>query len=149
MIDIKTIKQLIQLMKQNELSELDIRDKDEQVTLKRGGGGPVVMPQPVYAPAPFASATSPVPAPAAPAADAGPAIKSPMVGTCYLAQSPDAPPFVSVGTRVGPDTVVCLIEAMKVYNEIKAEMSGTITRIVPSNGQAVEFGQPLFFVKPD
>jgi acetyl-CoA carboxylase biotin carboxyl carrier protein len=150
MIELRKLKQLIQLMKDNELSELDIRDKEEQVTLKRGGGGPVQ-----YVPA----ATTPAAPPAAPAADVPAAepsaadqglveLTSPMVGTFYAASSPDAEPFVRVGATVDAEKVVCIIEAMKVFNEIKAEMSGTIEKVLVSNGQAVEFGQPMFLVKP-
>ncbi|MDX2132368.1 MAG: biotin/lipoyl-containing protein, partial [Planctomycetota bacterium] len=87
-------------------------------------------------------------APAAPPAASGPAIESPMVGTCYLAPNPDAAPFVKVGQSVTPDTVVCLIEAMKVFNEIKAEKGGVIEQILVKNGQAVEFGQRIFAIRP-
>lgn len=158
MIDIKMLKLLIRLMKENELSELDIRDKDEQVTLKRGGGtmpvgvhpGPGV--QPLVLPALNAPpAASPPATTASPTADeeTGLKITSPMVGTFYSTPSPDAQAFVRVGSRVGPDTVVCVIEAMKVFNEIKAECAGTIIKVLVNSGQAVEFGQPLFLVKPD
>lgn len=159
MIELRKLKQLIQLMKDNELSELDIRDKEEQVTLKRGGGGPVQY-VPAAAPAAAPAATPvPAPTPAAPSADA-PAtersaadqglveLTSPMVGTFYSASSPDAEPFVRVGATVDAEKVVCIIEAMKVFNEIKAEMSGTIEKVLVANGQAVEFGQPMFLVKP-
>ena len=151
MIDLKTIKSLIKLMMENELSELDVRDKDEQVSLKRGGAGavsPLVHHSPVLAGQVQASAA---PAgKAAPAADEGlKKITSPMVGTFYASSSPEVEPFVKVGSHVGPDTVVCIIEAMKVFNEIKAECAGTIARVVAQNGHAVEFGQPMFLVKPD
>jgi len=97
------------------------------------------------------AAPGPSSAPAAPPAeDEGlETIRSPMVGTFYAAATPDAEPFVSVGTRVEPDTVVCLVEAMKVFNEIKAELTGTIEKVLVDNGDAVEFGQPLFRVKPE
>jgi len=157
MTDIKTLKLLIRLMKENELSELDIRDKDQQVTLKRGGSmaaGPV-QPMVLHSPpamAPASAAQSGAPAGGgSPAVDeeTGLKITSPMVGTFYSAASPDADPFVRVGSRVGPDSVVCVIEAMKVFNEIKAECSGTVIKVLVNNGQAVEFGQPLFLIKPD
>ncbi|MBI1367826.1 MAG: acetyl-CoA carboxylase biotin carboxyl carrier protein [Planctomycetes bacterium] len=156
MIDLKTLKQLIKLMTDNELSELDLRDKDEQVTLKRGATGIVQQ----LAPAPMMAA--PMPMAAAPAVAAGGAapaaakpvddglipIPSPMVGTFYAAPSPDAEAFVKVGSPVDANTVVCIVEAMKVFNEIKAEVSGTIEKMLVNTGQAVEYGQPLFMVRP-
>jgi acetyl-CoA carboxylase biotin carboxyl carrier protein len=156
MIDVKKLKQLIELMKENEITELDIRDQEGQVTLKRGSAGTfvptvVAAPAPV-APAPAAATAAAAPAApaAAPAADEGLVpIASPMVGTFYAAASPDAEAFAKVGQSIGKETVVCIIEAMKVFNEIKAEVSGTIAKVLVSNGQAVEFGQPLFMVKPN
>lgn len=154
MMDLKTLRQLIKLMKDNDLSELDLRDKDEQVTLKRGSApGSVVhhaAPQITHAPA-AAPAAAPAPAAGeAPKADDGLIkISSPMVGTYYAAPSPDAEAFVKVGSRVDADTVVCIVEAMKVFNEIKAETTGTIEKLLVSTGQAVEYGQALFLVKPD
>jgi acetyl-CoA carboxylase biotin carboxyl carrier protein len=151
MIDISKLKELVALMAEHDLSEVDLKDEKESITLKRGG----VMqaaPQVQYAPAPVQQA-APVQA-AAPAAaggsvaPAGPTIDSPMVGTLYLAPNPDSPPFVKPGQQVGPETVVCLIEAMKVFNEIKAEKSGTVEQILVKSGQAVEFGQKLFAIKP-
>jgi acetyl-CoA carboxylase biotin carboxyl carrier protein len=145
MIDIKKLKQLIELMAEHELTELDIRDEKETVTLKRGSGGTIQ-----FVPAPQAAApSSPAAASAAPAEDAGLVkIASPMVGSFYSAPSPDAEPFVKVGSKIGPDTVVCIIEAMKVFNEIKAEVSGTVEKVLVASGQAVEFGQPLFLIRP-
>ncbi len=151
MIDQKTLKQLIKLMIDNDLTELDLEDKGEKVKIKRGTGEPQVH----GAPPPAASAAAPASAPASePAVSAATAeglveITSPMVGTFYAAPSPDAQPFVAVGDQVGPDQVVCIIEAMKVFNEIKAETSGTIKKILVDSGQAVEFAQPLFLVKPN
>jgi acetyl-CoA carboxylase biotin carboxyl carrier protein len=148
MMDIRKLKELIRLMVDNDLTELDLKDKEEQVLLKRGHGGTVthVAPAMVSAPAPAASA--PAPAPAADE-DAGlVAIESPMVGTFYASPGPDKPPFISVGGSVGPDTTVCLVEAMKIFNEIKAERSGTVAKILVKSGQPVEFGQKLFLVKP-
>ena len=157
MIDVKTLRELVKLMTANDLTELDLQDgQGERVALKRGStGAPVVQ----YAPAPVVQAAAPVAAPsAAPAASAPAAtsasdeglvpIKSPMVGTFYASPSPDAKPFLSVGSAVSPESVVCIIEAMKVFNEIKAETTGTIAKVLVNNGQAVEFGQPLFLVKP-
>lgn len=169
MIDIRKLKELVRLMVENDLSELDMKDQAETVTIKRGPiGGTVVNHQPVIyngsgggsaahaAPAPRAAAASnddsgddaPAPAPAADTSGLV-AIESPMVGTFYSSPNPDAGPFISIGTSVGPDSTVCLIEAMKVFNEIKAETTGTIEKILVTNGEAVEFGQKLFLVRPN
>jgi acetyl-CoA carboxylase biotin carboxyl carrier protein len=153
MIDIRKLKELVRLMVDNDLTELDIRDEKETVTVKRPGlhVAPQIVAAPVHAmPAPAPAAAAPAAPAAAPAAPAEklPAIESPMVGTFYSAAGPDKPPFASVGTKVGPDTTVCIIEAMKIFNEIKAEKSGTIEEVLVKNGQAVEFGQPLFRIRP-
>jgi acetyl-CoA carboxylase biotin carboxyl carrier protein len=153
MIDIKTLKQLIKLMRENDLSELDLKDQDEQVTLKRGTGGQIIAAPALLAPpttsAPAASSGDGETTTEADPDDGLVAIKSPMVGTFYSGPSPDTDPFASVGTIVGPDTVVCLIEAMKVFQEIKPEdVAGTIEKILVSSGEAVEHGQPLFLVRP-
>jgi acetyl-CoA carboxylase biotin carboxyl carrier protein len=155
MIDIRKLKELVRLMVANDLTELDLRDDQQQVTVKRGGpqAVPIVHQAPVAAPMAAAPAT-----PAAPAAAEPPAakeddglvpIESPMVGTFYAKASPEKPAFINVGDAVGDGTTVCLIEAMKIFNEIKAGRSGTIAKILVQNGEAVEFGQPLFLVKPD
>ncbi|MEO0963860.1 MAG: acetyl-CoA carboxylase biotin carboxyl carrier protein [Planctomycetota bacterium] len=158
MTDLKTLRQLIKLMVDNELTELDLEEGGEKIRLKRRDGSPVITatPMAVAPPAGVAPAAPPAAndgaAPAATEADADEGLdplKSPMVGTCYLAPSPEADKFVNVGDRVSADTVVCLIEAMKVFNEIKAEMSGTIEKVLVDNGQAVEFDQPIFLVRPD
>ncbi len=151
MLDIRKLKELVRLMVANGLSEIDLRDSDEQVTLRRQGTHQ--DPQIVTTPAPTAVA------PAAPPAAAAPTetevseqgllrIESPMVGTFYSAPNPDAAPFVTVGATVGPETNVCVIEAMKIFNEIKAECTGTIEKVLVSNGEAVEFGQTIFLVRP-
>jgi len=153
MIDIRKLKELVKLMVENDLSELDLQDQQETVSIKRGSGGVPVVTQ---APAPSLQSTAPEgvhangPAerPEAPP-DGSVTIESPMVGTFYSAANPDAAPFVKSGDKVGPDTVVCLVEAMKVFNEIKAECAGTIERVLVKNGDAVEFGQQLFVVRPD
>lgn len=155
MIELRKLKEMIRLMKEYDLSELDIRDEAEQVTIKRANGQTVVA-APVEAVAPVAApAAAPAPAPAAEGAPAAPAeddslveITSPMVGTFYSAPDPESDPYVKVGSEVGPDSVVCLVEAMKVYNEIKAEVSGTVERVLVGNGDTVEFGQPLYKVRP-
>jgi acetyl-CoA carboxylase biotin carboxyl carrier protein len=155
-MDVGLLEQLVKLMSANDLNTVEVRDGDRRVVLKRGAvAGPVqYLPTPGnYAPAaaalaPQASAASGAAAPAA-AEEAGAlSIKSPMVGTFYASSSPEAKPFVSVGTVVDEETDVCIIEAMKVFNNIKAELRGTVTKILVSNGQTVEFGQPLFLVKP-
>ncbi|MFA7235257.1 MAG: acetyl-CoA carboxylase biotin carboxyl carrier protein [Phycisphaeraceae bacterium] len=153
MIETRKLRELIKLMTENDLCELDLRDKDEQVTLRRASpqaAAPAPAPG-MYVPsaaAPVAHAAPPAELPGAGATlPGGVEIKSPMVGTFYASSSPDAEPFARVGSSVGPDTVVCIIEAMKVFNEIKAETSGRIEKVLVTSGQAVEFGQPLFLVR--
>lgn len=146
------LEQIIKLMAANDLNTVDLRDGDKRVILRRGAAVATQMvmaaPQVAHAPA------APAPAPAAKAAEKPAeesnlvAIKSPMVGTFYAAPSPDAKPFVSVGSAINENTDVCVIEAMKVFNNIKAEVRGTIAKVLVSNGQTVEFGQTLFLVKP-
>ena len=148
--DVKRIRRLVELMNEHELSEIDLRQGEQRIKIRKGQE-PVVSaaaaPQ-AAAPSPAASATTPSPAPAAAkAADPNVTlIKSPMVGTFYTAPSPDAASFVKVGDHVGPSTTVCVIEAMKVFNEIPAETSGQIVAILVENGEPVEFDQPLFKV---
>jgi acetyl-CoA carboxylase biotin carboxyl carrier protein len=152
-VDLKDIKAIIDLMKKNSISEFELERQDFKVRLKRGNlGGPAVyedapaMPQMVAAP-PAAALAAPVSAQPAPtSSDAE--IKSPMIGTLYRSPSPEAAPYVDVGSEVGPDTVVCIIEAMKVMNEIKAETRGIITAVLAENSKPVEFGQPLFKIRP-
>lgn len=159
MIDISKLKELVALMAANDLSEVEIKDDKQGISIKRGGSS--LVPQVNFAPHGGQSQQS-QPAPsmngaafggggsgAAPVSAEPPAqaIESPMVGTCYLAPNPDAGPFVKVGQNVSADTVVCLIEAMKVFNEIKAEKSGVVEQILVKNGQAVEFGQRMFAVR--
>lgn len=147
--DVRKIRRLIELMKEHDLSEIDLRDGDVRVRLRKGGDPYVVearsAPMMSHA-APVAAA--PAAAPAAAAVDNLPVIKSPMVGTFYHSANPESPPFVKVGSTVGNDTTVCIIEAMKVFNEIPAEMSGKIVAILVENGSPVEYGQPLFKIDP-
>ena len=153
MIDIRKLKELVRLMVENDLTELDIRDEQETVTVKRPG---LHATPHVYAAPMLGTAMAPAMAPAmaagmaapAPVKEVLPAIESPMVGTFYAAAGPDKAPFISVGSLVGPDTTVCLIEAMKIFNEIKAETSGTVEEVLVKGGQPVEFGQPLFRIRP-
>ncbi|MEM9419289.1 MAG: acetyl-CoA carboxylase biotin carboxyl carrier protein [Planctomycetota bacterium] len=160
MNDLKTIRQLIKMMVDNDISEIDLEGEGEKIKLKRGlgGGSAAGNVQYVSAPAPAASAPA-APAPAAAAGDSADSaadadddslitIDSPMVGTFYTASNPDADAFVNAGDSVSDNTVVCIIEAMKVFNEIKAECTGSIVEVLVKNGDAVEFGQPLFKIKP-
>ena len=160
-MDVGLLEQIVKLMSANDLNTVDVRDGDKRVILKRGavvmapgvgaGSYPVAHAPVSHAPSPAsATASAGDTAGAAPAdEDAGlTPIKSPMVGTFYAAPSPDAKPFVSVGSRVDEDTDVCVIEAMKVFNNIKAECRGTVAKVMVTNGQTVEFGQVLFLVKP-
>ena len=144
-MNIEEIKQLVQLMVDNELSELDITDGQKKIALKRGAGA---LPVPAAQAAPPAGPGPPA-VPAAPPGEEFVEIKSPMVGTLYAAPSPDSEPFVQAGTTVSDETTVCIVEAMKVMNEIKAEVDGTIVEVLVTNGQAVEYGQVLFKVKPN
>lgn len=160
-MDLERIKSVIDLMSENDLCEFSIEEKDFKLSLKRGGVAPVVYAAPGVASG-VAPAAAPVAAAAAGAAPAGAAaatpaaaggeenltpIPSPLVGTFYRASSPDADPFVQVGSRVNKDTVVCIIEAMKVMNEIKAETSGVVKRILIENATAVQFGEPMFLIE--
>jgi acetyl-CoA carboxylase biotin carboxyl carrier protein len=146
-MDIERIQALVQLMVDNDLTEIDIRSGEEQIALKRGLAGVPVL-APTHLPAQVAPAPpGPAAAPAAEPADDLVAIPSPMVGTFYAAPSPDSPPYITIGKEIDADTVVCIIEAMKVMNEIKGEVRGSVAKVLVNNGQAVEYGQPLFMVK--
>jgi acetyl-CoA carboxylase biotin carboxyl carrier protein len=168
-LDLKQIKQIIDLMKRSELSEFAVEEEGFKLKIRRGFNGlPIVssgrgsshpfVPGPDTVP-PLAAAPSPAPAPApatlAPAAAAAPAqdeagvvyVKSPMVGTFYRSASPESKPFVEPGAKVADNTVVCIIEAMKIMNEIQAEMTGTVVEVLVENGQPVEYGQRLFKIK--
>jgi len=153
-LDLIKIKQVVDLMKKSDLSEFEIQDQDFKLRIKRDlpGRAPAAAQAAPVAASPVAAAPAPAaaaPAPAAPAA-ADPSIKlvtSPMVGTYYCTPSPENPPFVTVGSPIKADSVVCIIEAMKVMNEIQAEISGTVVECLVANGTSVEFGQPLFRVK--
>ncbi len=159
-VDLKDIKAIIDLMKKNSVSEFELEKQDFKIRLKRGGNGGVVasgyeeagvtystvtaaLPQTVSPPPPIVAAAALV-TPAEPSAE----VKSPMIGTFYHSPSPESAPYVEIGTEVGPDTVVCIIEAMKVMNEIKAEAKGVITEVLVQNAKPVEFGQPLFKLRP-
>jgi acetyl-CoA carboxylase biotin carboxyl carrier protein len=153
--DLEKLRELIGLMEEHGLTEIDLRRQDQRWKLRRG---PEVLQMVPGAGFPTAHTNmAPPPAPALPPAAAAPAppaadkdtvaIKSPTVGTYYESPSPGDPPFVTVGAKVSEESVVCIIEAMKVFNQITAEMNGTITEVLVKNGDAVEFGQPLFRVR--
>jgi len=152
-VDLKDIKAIIDLMKKNSITEFELEQQDSKLRLKRGlnGGAPAGSgdePAPAAAPAPMLmpAITAPV---AAPASTGEIDIKSPMIGTFYRSPSPESASYVDVGSEVNPDTVVSIIEAMKVMNEIKAEVKGVVTQVLVENGKPVEFGQPLFKVRPN
>lgn len=154
--DLDKLQQLIEMMEKHGVTDVSLRRGNEQWRLRRGTPATMVATPMAYAPmsapaAPVPPAPSVTAAPSAPAAakdDGLLVIKSPTVGTFYSAQSPEDPPFVTVGAKVGPQSTVCLIEAMKVFNPITADVSGTIEAILCKNGDAVEFGQALFKVRP-
>jgi acetyl-CoA carboxylase biotin carboxyl carrier protein len=156
--DLKKVKELIELMLENDLVEVEIVDGDSKIHLRRAG--PSEPQIPAVATIPVITGAMPMSAvPAAGAAQTQPPqvqtddnlvnITSPIVGTFYAAPSPDSEPYVKVGDHVTSDTVVCVVEAMKVMNEIKAETTGTVEKIMVSNGQAVEFSHVLFKIRPD
>lgn len=160
LVDLRDIKAIIDLMKKNSISEFELERQEFKIKLKRCGpqglaGGGVITEIPASVTVPATSQPAQIP-PAVPGnaslADDAKAgiveIKSPMIGTLYSAASPDSPNYVEIGSEVGPDTVVCIIEAMKVMNEIKAEVKGVIVEILVENAKPVEFGQPLFKVRP-
>ncbi len=155
--DLLRIKEIIEMMKENDLAEVEIKHGDDKIFVKRSQPQPpAVAAVPVIAP--VSAALSGANAAQPSAAEAASSwsqqktdlveIKSPLVGTFYATPSPDSEPYVELGSQVASQTVVCVIEAMKVMNEIKAETTGTIAEILVTNGQAVEFGQVLFRVKP-
>ncbi len=149
-MDLRKLKTLIDLVSESNVSELEITEAEGKVRIVKSGGAPLVMQQAAMppAPAPVAPVAAAVPVAAEPAAaPAGHAVKSPMVGTFYRSASPGAKPFVEVGSQVKEGETICIIEAMKILNEIEADKSGTITRILCENGQAVEYGQPLFMIE--
>ena len=154
-MDLKDIKAIIDLMRKNSVSEFELEKEDFKIRLKRGSNGgsgaaaadeaPVVT---YVQPAPVLPVAVPAIQAPPPPASTEVEIKSPMIGTFYRAPSPEAAPYVEVGSEVNPDTVVCIIEAMKIFNEIQAECSGVITKVLVQNQQPVEYDQPLFEVDP-
>ena len=157
-MDLKDIKAIIDLMKKNSVSEFELEKEDFKIKLKRSANGGAAAPV-AYEEAPLVTYAPPVAlASGAPSMTGAPTaaglnsgeqeIKSPMIGTFYRSPSPEAGPYVEVGMEVNPETVVCIIEAMKVMNEIKAEARGIITQVLIENGKPVEFGQPLYKIRP-
>lgn len=148
--DLNKVKELIELMIEKDLVELEIVNGDSKVHLKRPGSSMPIhtaMPMPVMQAPAAPAAAAPSTAPAMDDKLSG--IKSPIIGTFYSAPSPDSAPYVKVGDHVTAETVVCIVEAMKVMNEIKAEINGTVEKVMVTNGQTVEYGQILFKVRPD
>ena len=148
-MDLELVKQLIQLLESSELDQLEVEEEGVRVRLQKQGTIPATFP-PVVMPSGAPSVPSPGGAPSAePAAPADTVpIEAPMVGTFYRAPAPDAASYVEVGDTLSEGTIVCIVEAMKVMNEIKAGVRGTVTEVLVENAQPVEFGQPLFRVKP-
>jgi acetyl-CoA carboxylase biotin carboxyl carrier protein len=157
-VELKDIKAIIDLMKKNSITEFELEQKDSKLRLKRGlnGGSAVSQPDdppPMIMPSAMPVAVAPVAPGSAPVVSVVSApgevdIKSPMIGTFYRSPSPESAAYIDVGSEVGPESVVCIIEAMKVMNEIKAEIKGVVTQLLVENGKPVEFGQPLFKVRP-
>jgi acetyl-CoA carboxylase biotin carboxyl carrier protein len=154
--DVRRVRRFIELMNEHELSEIDLRQADQRIRLRRGpemvtvAGAVQPMTTPAAPAAPARSGEGAAAAPTATGEEAGALfVRSPMVGTFYTSASPDTPPFVKVGDQVGSETTVCIVEAMKVFNEIPAECSGKIAAVLATNGQSVEYGQPLFRVAPN
>jgi acetyl-CoA carboxylase biotin carboxyl carrier protein len=149
-MNLDEIKSILQLMEANKLVEFEYEDDGRRLKLRRAEDRPIATAIPMAAPAAAPSA-APAAASAAPAEAARPAniteFKSPLVGTFYRSAKPDSDAFVNIGDEVGPEKVLCIIEAMKVMNEIKAEMSGVVRDILVKNGQAVEFGEPMFLIE--
>jgi acetyl-CoA carboxylase biotin carboxyl carrier protein len=155
-MDLKDIKAIVDLMKKNSISEFELERQEFKIRLKRSSNGgshsPLEeIPAPIYlppgTPVPTQMAT-PAPSSSSGSISGEVEIKSPMVGTFYRAPSPEAANYIEIGAEVHPDTVVCIIEAMKVMNEIKAEVRGVITQLLVENAKPVEFGQPLFKIRP-
>jgi acetyl-CoA carboxylase biotin carboxyl carrier protein len=146
-MDLRKLKTLIDLVSESNVSELEITEAEGKVRIVKSSGAPMMM---MHQPATMMAApvmSAPTAAPEAPAAPAGHAVKSPMVGTFYRASAPGAKSFVDIGSTIKEGETICIIEAMKILNEIEADKSGTVTKILSENGQAVEYGQPLFIIE--
>lgn len=152
-VDMSMVEEILKLMEAHEVAEFEVEQEDIRLKLRKTGGETAAHSMPAHPPAGPSPAPAPSPAPPEkeapePIPDESATIKSPMVGTFYLTPAPDSEPFVKTGDKVTEDSVVCIIEAMKVMNEIKAETRGEIVKILVENGEMVEYGQPLFAVKP-
>ena len=152
--DVKKVRKFIELMNEHDLAEIDLRHGEQRIRLRRGPEAVTVSTMPMMStgapPAVAAGSGVGAKAAATPTDDSKSTfIRSPMVGTFYSAANPDSPAFVKVGDHVGPESTVCIIEAMKVFNEIPAECSGRIAAVMAQNGDAIEFNQPLFRVEPE
>lgn len=149
-MDLKKVRELIELMKENDLTEIELRTGDDRIALKRGtrgdDAGMMMVPAPSTAAPTPAAGSGPPTAPEAKDPNLE-TIESPMVGTFYTAPDPESPPFVEVGSQVSPGQTVCIIEAMKVFNEIQSEVSGVVETIHVQREQAVEYGQALFTIR--
>jgi acetyl-CoA carboxylase biotin carboxyl carrier protein len=150
-MDLRKLKTLIDLVSESNVSELEITEAEGKVRIVKGGMATTqAMPAHAYAAPPQAAAPAPAPvvaAPVAPEVPAGHTVKSPMVGTFYRSSSPGAKPFIEIGSQVKEGETICIIEAMKILNEIEADKSGTVTQILCQNGQAVEYGQALVVIE--
>lgn len=150
--DLDKLRELVEMMEKYDLREVRLRRGDQRWQLRRGPqeiATYAAAPVPMAAPAAAAATPGAAPSAAAPADDGAREIKSPMVGTFYRSSTPGEKPFVKEGDRVTGDTVVCLIEAMKFFNQIKADCSGTIVKVLANDGDPVDYGQPLFKIKPE
>ncbi len=150
-MDIRKIKKLIELLDESGVAEIEIHEGEESVRISRHSPAPAMMPAQEYAmmqaPAPAAPAAAEIPAPAAAEAPTGHEVKAPMVGTYYSAPSPGAAPFIEVGQHVNKGDTICIIEAMKLLNQIEADVSGTVKSICVENGEPLEYGQTICIIE--
>ena len=151
-MDIRKVKKLIELLEESGIAEIEISEGEESVRISRYPQGVAIAPQPAYAqlapnPGPALPAPADAPAESPPAKPRGTEVTAPMVGTYYASSSPGAKPFVEIGSQVSPGDTLCIIEAMKMMNQIEAEVAGKVVSILAENGMPVEFGQPLFVIE--
>jgi acetyl-CoA carboxylase biotin carboxyl carrier protein len=156
-VNLDHLRELLQLLEERDIAEFELEEDDLKLRVRKMAGGPSATPAPAASPAAVPAPASVGPTPAAPPAPAAPAqdqdagleiVKSPIVGTFYRSPDPNAPAFVEVGDRIKPGQVLCIIEAMKLMNEIEAEIGGEVIRIHKENGQPVQYGEPLFAIRP-
>lgn len=149
-MDIRKVKKLIELLEESAISEIEIKEGEESVRISRANSAPTYVPPAAPLPAVAAPPTAPqvaAPAPAAEPEIEGTVVNSPMVGTYYAAPSPGAPSFVKVGQSIKPGDTICIVEAMKILNQIESEVSGVVKKVMVEDGQPVEFGEPLMIVE--